>query len=571
MITFTSVTWRNFLSTGNVPNTIQLNKNPATLIIGKNGCGKSTVLDALTFGLFGKPFRNINKPNLVNSINNKNCLVEVEFNVAGKTYKIVRGIKPGIFEIHCNGELVNKDAALKDYQKVLEQQILRLNYKTFTQVVILGSASFVPFMQLAPAQRREVIEDILDIRVFSSMNTILKEKMAETKAELQINDSTFAVQKTKVEAQKSLIQTLESNKKDTVNNLLSKIDENNQEIASSQEHIKSIQEKIQDLMKITSKDLEIRRDIEKAKSLEMKYTSKIDACQHNAKFFTENDVCPSCTQPILEEHRTEAITSLTDEIESNQKNSSEVQKVLTKLQEKLQVVLAANDDITEHNANVYALNNTFNLLSRKNSDLQAEIESAKQNRGDIDSEKTKLKTLAKEAMELVNRRNELFEQKNLQDSAYILLKDTGVKTAIIKEYLPVMNKLINKYLASMDFFVHFELDESFNEVIRSRHRDEFTYANFSEGEKKRIDIALLLAWRAIAKMKNSVNTNLLLLDEVLDSALDASGIDYFLSIMNDFDEKSNVFIISHRGDAVMERFEHIIKFEKRNDFSTIAV
>jgi DNA repair exonuclease SbcCD ATPase subunit len=570
MITFHSVSWRNFLSTGNVPNSIRLDQNPATLIIGKNGCGKSTVLDALTFGLFGKPFRNINKPNLINSINNKNCYVEVEFSAAGKQYKVSRGIKPGIFEIICDGELVNKDAALKDYQKVLEQQILRLNYKTFTQVVILGSASFVPFMQLIPGQRREVIEDILDIRVFSSMNTILKEKIAETKAELALIDSTLAVTKAKVDGQKSLIQTLETNKKDIVNNLKTKIDENTLEISNALTQISTFQQKVENLSVHSKKELNVRTDIEKGKELQTKYNSKIEACKHNISFFSKNDVCPSCTQTIQEQHRAGAIASLEEEVNQNQKHHNELQVVLQKFYDKLDEINKCNDQITELNASIFALNNTINLLTRKNFELTQEIEAANQNHGDIRDEKAKLKAMANEAIELVKRRNELLEEKSLQDSAYFLLKDTGIKTAIIKEYLPVMNKLINKYLAAMDFFVHFELDESFNEVIRSRHRDEFTYANFSEGEKKRIDIALLLAWRTIAKMKNSVNTNLLLLDEVLDSALDASGIDYFLSIMNDFDEKSNVFIISHRGDSVMERFEHTIKFEKRSDFSTIC-
>jgi DNA repair exonuclease SbcCD ATPase subunit len=435
MIIFKSISWKNFLSTGNSPNKVLLNKSPTTLVIGKNGEGKSTILDALCFSLFGKPFRNINKGQLVNSINQKGCVVEIEFEISGREYKIIRGIKPNIFEIYLNGEMINQDAASRDYQKVLEQQILKLNYKTFTQVVILGSASFVPFMQLSSLQRREVIEDILDIRIFSTMNTLLKEKINETKDEIA---------------------------------------------------------------------------------------------------------------------------------------KAEAETILSNLNQKLSTITEIQSKITDKNIELSTRNSTVTLLNKQVKEMQAEVESTKTDTTNIDEEKRKLKDLAKSAMEKITTKTTLQEQRNLEEVASILLKDTGIKTAIIREYLPAMNKLINKYLQAMDAYIHFELDESFNEIVKSRHRDDFTYASFSEGEKMRIDLSILFTWRQIAKMKNSVNTNLLLLDEIFDSSLDTAGTDYFLNLMNQFGENTNIFVISHKGDQLFEKFRSVIKFEKRNDFSLIA-
>lgn len=570
MIVFKSVEWKNFLSTGNAANKVLLNKSNTTLIIGKNGEGKSTILDALCFSLFGKPFRNINKNQLINSINGKGCLVEVQFSVNSKEYKIVRGIKPNIFEIYLNGELINQDAASRDYQKVLEQQILKLNYKTFTQVVILGSASFVPFMQLTSSQRREVIEDILDIRIFSTMNQLLKEKAVETKDEILRIESLISNAKTKVESQTQLIKTISDAKTETIKNYEAKILSHTTEISKTESEISTIVEEINTLkVGISTKD-KVNEDLEKAKSIRSKLLQKIETCEHNTEFFAEHDVCPSCNQDIAEEYKEGIIKDLNEKLLDNNSKVDDLQAILTGLNEKLTKIQEVAEKITDKNIELSTRNSTVTLLNKQIKDIQTEIEGFKSDTTNIDEEKTKLKDLAKDALEKISTKTSLQEQRNLEEVANILLKDTGIKTAIIREYLPSMNKLINKYLNAMDAYIHFELDEAFNEIVKSRYRDDFTYASFSEGEKMRIDLAILFTWRHIAKMKNSVNTNLLVLDEIFDSSLDTAGTDYFLSLMNQLGENTNIFVISHKGDQLFDKFRSVIKFEKRNDFSVIA-
>jgi DNA repair exonuclease SbcCD ATPase subunit len=570
LIVFKSVQWKNFLSTGNSANKVLLNKSPTTLIIGKNGEGKSTILDALCFSLFGKPFRNINKGQLVNSINGKNCVVEIEFDINGKEYKIVRGIKPNVFEIWMNGEMINQDAAVKDYQKVLEQQILKLNYKTFTQVVILGSASFVPFMQLPNAQRREVIEDILDIRIFSTMNQLLKEKAQDTKNEITRVEQEIKSAKDKVEAQQILINTISQAKTESINAIQNKIDANRSQVSGTEAEIMQLIGEITLLKeKIESKD-KITGDIEKAKQLKAKFDQKVETCEHNAEFFTEHEVCPSCSQDIPEDHKSRIIHDLHEKMKESNGKITELETVLETLTTKLDKINEVVNQITDKNIELSTKNSTVSLLNRQISELEEEIKQSKSDTGDVDAEKSKLKQLAKDALDKITHKTQLQEQKNLEDVASVLLKDTGIKTAIIREYLPVMNKLINKYLNAMDAYIHFELDEAFNETVKSRYRDDFTYASFSEGEKMRIDLAILFTWRQIAKMKNSVNTNLLLLDEIFDSSLDTAGTDYFLNLMNSFGENTNIFVISHKGDQLFDKFRSVIKFEKRNDFSVIA-
>ena len=570
MITFESIEWKNFLSTGNSANKVLLNKSTTTLIIGKNGEGKSTILDALCFALFGKPFRNINKGQLVNSINGKNCLVEVKFNVNNKDYKVIRGIKPNKFEIWCDDEMINQDAAAKDYQKVLEQQILKLNYKTFTQVVILGSASFVPFMQLASWQRREVIEDILDIRIFSTMNQLLKEKASDTKSEITRIESELSNAKAKVDAQQTLIKTITQAKADVVAGLQNKINENNDSIVQTQSEIQQLVTDIATLSnQITSKD-KVVDDIDKAKTIKTKLSQKVETCEHDAEFFSENDVCPQCSQGISEDYKSRIIHDLHEKMKDSNKKINELETVLEGLMEKQNSINAIIGKITDKNIELSTKNSTVSLLNKQNKQLQVEIETHNSDTTNVDEEKQKLKELAQDAMAKIKSKTALLDQRNLEEVASILLKDTGIKTAIIREYLPVMNKLINKYLNAMDAYIHFELDEAFNEIVKSRFRDEFTYASFSEGEKMRIDLAILFTWRQIAKMKNSVNTNLLLLDEIFDSSLDTAGTDYFLNLMNSFGENSNIFVISHKGDQLFDKFRSVIKFEKRNDFSVIA-
>lgn len=570
MIVFKSVQWSNFLSTGNSPNKVLLNKSTTTLIIGKNGEGKSTILDALCFSLFGKPFRNINKGQLVNSINGKKCIVEVEFDINGKEYKIIRGIKPNIFEIWQDGELINQDAASRDYQKILEQQILKLNYKTFTQVVILGSASFVPFMQLPNTQRREVIEDILDIRIFSTMNQLLKEKANETKAEIVRIETEIVGAKTKVEAQTAIIKTITDAKADNIRSLETKIASSNEEISQTQSEIDVIIGEIGLLKEQTTNKDKILEDLEKAKAIRSKIHQKIETCEHHTEFFSEHDVCPSCDQNIAEEYKQKIIQDLNEKIEDNNGKIGELETILTGLNEKLSAITEIQSKITDKNIELSTRNSTITLLNRQIAETQTEIESAKIDTTNIDEEKRKLKELATDAILKINTKTSLQEQRNIEEVANVLLKDTGIKTAIIREYLPVMNKLINKYLNAMDAYIHFELDEAFNESVKSRFRDDFTYASFSEGEKMRIDLAILFTWRQIAKMKNSVNTNLLLLDEIFDSSLDTAGTDYFLNLMNQFGDNSNIFVISHKGDQLFDKFRSVIKFEKRNDFSIIA-
>lgn len=570
MIVFKSVQWQNFLSTGNATNKVLLNKSTTTLIIGKNGEGKSTILDALCFSLFGKPFRNINKNQLINSINGKKCLVEIEFSIGNKEYKVIRGIKPNIFEIWQNGELLNQDAAARDYQKILEQQILKLNYKTFTQVVILGSASFVPFMQLPPGQRREVIEDILDIRIFSTMNQLLKEKSQETKDEINRVETEIKSAKDKVESQQFLIQTLSKAKDESIKAVQSKIDANIAQISTTESEISTILGEINTLKeRITGKD-KLSEDIEKAKQLKTKLNEKVETCEHNAEFFNEHDVCPSCSQDIPEDHKQKIIHDLHNKMQENNKKITDLEDALTTLTTRLDGINKIIDDITTKNIELSTKNSTITLLNKQIKEFEAEIEANKADTTNLDEEKAKLKQLAKDALDKITAKNSLQETRNLEEVASILLKDTGIKTAIIREYLPVMNKLINKYLNAMDAYIHFELDEAFNEIVKSRHRDDFTYASFSEGEKMRIDLAILFTWRQIAKMKNSVNTNLLILDEIFDSSLDTAGTDYFLTLMNSFGENSNIFVISHKGDQLFDKFRSVIKFEKRNDFSVIS-
>jgi DNA repair exonuclease SbcCD ATPase subunit len=570
MIVFKSVQWKNFLSTGNSPNKVLLNKSQTTLIIGKNGEGKSTILDALCFSLFGKPFRNINKGQLVNSINGKGCVVEIEFDINGKEYKIIRGIKPNIFEIWQDGEMINQDAASRDYQKILEQQVLKLNYKTFTQVVILGSASFVPFMQLPTTQRREVIEDILDIRIFSTMNSLLKEKVQETKDAITTIENEISTAKTKVDSQTQLIKTISEAKTSAIESIGTKISANSSEILQAEGEIQSIVSEI-DTLKASINDKEtIAEDIDKAKSIRSKLLQKIETCEHNTEFFSEHDVCPSCSQDIPEEYKEGIIKDLNSKLLDNNTKIGELETILSNLNEKLSQINKVVEQITDKNIELSTRNSTVTLLNKQIKELEAETQRVKSDTTNLDEEKGKLKELAKEAIGKIGQKTQLQEQRNLEDVANILLKDTGIKTAIIREYLPIMNKLINKYLQAMDAYIHFELDEAFNESVKSRFRDDFTYASFSEGEKMRIDLAILFTWRQIAKMKNSVNTNLLLLDEIFDSSLDTAGTDYFLNLMNQFGDNTNIFVISHKGDQLFDKFRSVIKFEKRNDFSVIA-
>ena len=569
MIIFKSVQWKNFLSTGNTPNKVNLNEHSTTLIVGKNGEGKSTILDALTFSLFNKPFRDINKNQVVKSINQKNCVVEIEFDIGPTQYKVVRGVKPNIFEIYQNGTIINQDAAVKDYQKVLEQQILKLNYKTFTQVVILGSASFVPFMQLPVWQRREVIEDILDIKVFSTMNNLLKEKIAENKESMTAIETEIRIITEQAKAQKKLIDSLQTSKDQNVKVIRDKIDANITEINDKTQLVDSMNKDIEELTLKMQEKGDVDKQIDACKQNMSKLQHKMTQADEHLVFFTSNEKCPSCEQGIEHSHKDKIVGKITHDKQELNNGLSTLNTAYTKLSNDLQEKQDLLNQIRDKNILISSEITAMNLLIKANGQLEQEINSLSV-QGDIDTEKDKLKTMASDALDKNDVKMELLKEKNLQDIASMLLKDTGIKTTIIREYLPAMNKLINMYLSAMDFFVKFELDESFNETIKSRFRDEFTYASFSEGEKMRIDLAILFTWRQIAKMKNSVNTNLLLLDEIFDSSLDVAGTDYFLSVMNTLGENTNVFVISHKGDILLDKFKNNIRFEKTNDFSVIV-
>lgn len=569
MLVFKCIRYRNFLSTGSQWNEIELNKYQSTLITGKNGEGKSTILCALTFSLFGKPFRNVNKAQLINSINKKQCVVEVEFSVNGHDYKVVRGIKPNIFDIHCDGELINQDAALKDYQKVLEQQILKLNYKTFTQVVILGSATFVPFMQLPSAQRREVIEDILDIKIFSLMNVLLKDKAASVKEQITTIEYQIQSQRVKIEAQKKLIEALVTSKDGIVTGLQEKITANDVEITKAQSVIDVLVEDTEKLSGVNEKHEKVTGAILQASKMRVKLSTNIDMCNHNVQFFNNNQNCPTCSQDIAADHKHKVLEELNTTIAEHQSKLNDVIVATEKLNKQLTAANKSLDTIRSKSIEMSSHTTAIKMLTQQNSSYRKEIDGVRADSGNIDDEKSKLRGMAEDAITQVEHKGNLLEQRNLQEVASLLLKDTGIKTAIIREYLPVMNKLINKYLTAMEFYVQFELDEAFSEMIKSRNRDVFTYASFSEGEKQKINLAVMFTWRQIARMKNSVNTNLLIMDEVLDSSLDSAGVETMLSLLGDLDQ-SNIFIISHREAAAQYQFGTTINVAKRGDFSVVT-
>lgn len=567
MIVFKSIEWSNFLSTGNSANKVILNQHSTNLIVGKNGEGKSTILDALCFVLFNKPFRDINRPQLVNSINQKNCLVEIEFDIGPSQYKIIRGIKPAVFEIYMNGELINQDAAAKDYQKVLEQQILKLNYKTFTQVIILGSASFVPFMQLPTGQRREVIEDILDIRVFSQMNQILKENMTKTKEKINALETEIRIISEQAKAQQKIIESLQNSKDSNVKAIQEKIEANKIQIQQKLDHIDTLNAEVEKLNASLPLSEELKQNSEMVQKNWSKYEALVDQLDSQMGFFN-TDNCPACKQNIDHEHKETIVNDMLTKKEEYLKNMGTIKAAQEKLTEQIKASHAIISQVRDLSIEISTENSAVGMLTKANSELVKDI-STQDTNIDVASEKEKLKQIASDAIAKNTSKVELAKKQRIEEIASTLLKDTGIKTTIIKEYLPVMNKLINMYLSTMDFFVKFELDESFNEKIKSRFRDEFTYASFSEGEKQKIDLALLFTWRKIAKMKNSVNTNLLLMDEIFDSSLDTQGTEYLLQLLNTLEEGTNIFVISHKGDVLLDRFKNNIRFEKHNDFSVI--
>lgn len=567
-IHFKVIRWKNLLSTGSQFTEISLDRSSTTLIVGENGAGKSSILDSLCFALFNKPFRNITKPQLVNSINQKNLLVEVEFSIGTKQYKIVRGIKPSVFEIFLNGELLNQDAAARDYQKYLEDHVLKLNYKSFTQIVILGSASFTPFMQLSSAHRREVIEDLLDIKIFSVMNDVLKDKQSELKQKIQETENQIELGKSKVKMQQDYIKTLEEDKQKKAEDIQKRIAEVNSEIARLQTAFHEQQTAVKAFEDSIDDKSEKRNSRAEMGALLKKMSEKIKGQEKSIQFYTDNDVCPTCSQDLNGDLKDKAIGTHSHKIDELNKAIETLSDQIQVIEIRLGEISDVEDQISSCKSGMLDLNAKIIAGNNYIQKLQDELIVGSNETSNIDDEKSALRSLAKEVIEISEDKATLVEEKHYLDVAGILLKDTGIKTKVIRQYLPVINKLVNKYLHAMDSFIHFELDESFNETIKSRHRDDFSYASFSEGEKARIDLALLLAWRSIAKMKNSANTNLLLLDEVLDGHLDPNGIDAVLGILTSIQD-TNIFVISHSKDVMFDKFRSVIKFVKQNDFSRI--
>ena len=569
MILFKTVRWKNFLSTGNAFTEVKLDSSASTLIVGSNGAGKSTMLDAICFALFNKPFRKITKGQLVNAVNEKDTLVEIEFSIGSREYLVRRGIKPNLFEIYLNGTMLNQEASVQDQQKTLEQSVLKLNYKSFTQVVVLGSSTFVPFMQLTPPNRREVIEDLLDIRIFSTMNTLLKDRVKSLKDSIRDHEYKLDMAKERVEMQQRFITDLKE--QSAANNA-----QRQGEITSLRDEIVKVQEMVDADMKLcaelqgqVTQYATVDEELGKLRVFESKFKDKKKTFQRDLKFFKKNDTCPTCKQSITEEFRTSKEATITDSI-------SELEKASVDLQAKIDDIttsVTAKQNLLESIQNLQQEIASNNREVRWKQDAIGKIEESieKTNGGgaNLKREQAKLKEIARDGIEVEKNLSSKKKDRDNHDVITNMLKDTGVKAGIIKRYLPIMNQLINRYLKELDFYVSFELNENFEETIKSRFRDEFSYASFSEGEKMRIDLALLFTWRTIAKMKNSANTNLLILDEIFDSSLDVSGTDDFMKILRAFSEDSNVFVISHKPDAMQDRFESVLVVEKKQNFSTI--
>lgn len=569
-IYFKKLRWKNFISTGNLFTEIDLTRNKSTLIVGENGAGKSTILDALSFSLYGKPFRSINKPQLINSITQKNLLAEVEFNVGKNEYLIRRGLKPGVFEIFQNGTLMNQDSAARDYQEYLEKNILKLNHKSFNQIVVLGSANFVPFMQLPAGTRRQVIEDLLDIQIFSTMNTLLKEKIQTNKDDLVTISFELKSISDKIEMHKKHLETLRTNNDEVIKQKHAQLNGIIESKNSALEDIKELERLNVEAEDSISDKTKAQKKYEQLEDLGRKVAVKLNNLKKDVKFFENNNDCPTCKQGIQDGHKHDIIEKNNKQIEEIESGTDLLQQEFNAAMDRLADIQSINKKIAENNKKVSELNTKIAMWNGFENDLRKEIGSLEQTVSHNDESNIDLQNLKKDLKASITKKEDLSKEKQVLDVAASLLKDGGIKTRIIRQYIPIINQLINKYLSAMDFFVNFELNENFEETIKSRFRDEFSYASFSEGEKMRIDLALLFAWRAVAKLRNSSTTNLLIMDEVFDSSLDSGGTDEFIKILNGLTQDTNVFIISHKGDQLYDKFHSVIKFEKHKNFSRIA-
>jgi len=568
MIVFEKIRWKNLLSTGQMFTEVDLNGNTSTLIIGSNGAGKSTILDALCFALFGKPFRKISKSQLVNSVNERELVVEVELQIGSIAYKIVRGIKPNVFEIYQNNKLVDQDAASKDYQKYLEQSVLKLNYKSFTQVVILGSSTFVPFMQLNAPNRREVIEDILDIQIFSHMNTLLKERVKTIKEEQRQCEYELDVAQQKVEMQVRNIENLEKVDANNTSKKQARFDENETRMLQIKKELDTLDKKCNALSpEIAELDRAVEKH-EKFKEMRTKLKAKLDHTAKQYEFFVNNKACPTCTQKIDKEFRIDKQAELNQKCVTLTDGHSQITTEIQRYAKTVKDLRDKAEEINDYRYQIAALTKENTRLLKDNTSILTEVGS---DASDIATEKTDLIAMQKSLAKKQEGCSNVNKQADHLKTVGNLLKDGGIKTKIISKFIPLINQRINKYLHSMDFYVNFTLDHNFNEKILSRFRDDFSYSSFSEGEKQKIDLALLFTWREVAKLKNSVSTNLLLLDEVFDSSLDQSATDELMKILRKMSDRTNMFVISHKGEVLLDKFDRVIEFEKNGDFSTMKV
>ncbi len=567
MIIFKNVKWKNFLSTGNTSTSIDLDRNPQTLIVGDNGAGKSTILDALCFGLFGKPFRVISKNQLINSINGSGTEVEVTFQIGTKNYKVFRSIKPNKFEIYCDDVMVNQEAHARDYQKILEQQILKLNYGSFTQVVILGSASWAPFMQLKAMKRREVVEEILDIKIFSMMNMIVKTHIKNIVDETREVSHKFEVTQTEFDLSSKYINESKSEKAKLRTDKKRQIEQNKKEIGRRENEIDELKSKKEEYLGQILDANKVEQKIQKMLGIRATLVEKHKSHSKSVDFFKDNETCPTCDQEIAQTFKDEILSTKQGELDELEDGMKQLKQEMENTQKRQEEIETNTQNIRELDVKISSIGYSKSELEKFNVKLETELTQLDSNEKSADE--TNLDGLQTKLDELDKQQSSLKDEQQYNEAAKAMLQDTGIKTKIIKQYLPIMNKLINAYLQSMEFYVNFNLDENFNETIKSRFRDDFNYASFSEGEKMRIDLALLFTWRAIAKMKNSTNTNLLILDEIFDSSLDGTGTEEFLKILGTL-ENENIFVISHKGDQLTDKFRNSIRFEKIRNFSHVA-
>jgi len=570
MIIFNVIRYKNFLSTGSRFTEVYLNNTRTTLVLGDNGSGKSTMLDALTFALFSKPFRRINKPQLVNSINERECVAEVEFEIGSKEYLVRRGIKPSIFEIYIDGRLMNQDAKSRDYQDILEKQVLKLNYKSFTQIILLGSSSFLPFMQLPLNHRREIIEDLLDIQVFSLMNHLLKVRIGENRGNTIDNNNKLELNEEKINVQKKYMNEVLEINNDKIQKTKDKIAENDRSTETLLTDKSEAEEKVSTLLEEYSGHSEWEQKVFKMYGYQGSIEGQINKLEKSIKFFEHETECPKCKQSIGLEHKKPIVTDNLSQVEELKIGVELIVKAIDEEEKRDDYWDDVEESLERAKNSVRRIESNIGSNKSMNRVMQEEIEYLEKVKDKSIDDNERLKILNEEKVEFLKQKDEFMQEKLYYETANELLKDTGIKTRIVRQYLPIMNKLINKHLSAMDSYFDFTLDEEFNEVIRSRHRDEFSYASFSEGEKMRIDLALLFTWRAIAKLKNSANTNLLVLDEVFDSSLDSTGTEEFMKLINSLDDSINVFVISHKGDTLYDRFDEVIKFEKVQNFSKVV-